>query len=152
MNIRVPKSNSHGRATDAIHAGEPAARPGQPVVAPVVRSSTFHAPLAGAGGAPLRYSRYGNNPNQESVAAKIAALEGTEAALALASGMAATAMTLLSVAEAGDHIVASRYLYGATGVLLAQRSCRGAASPPPSLSRPTRRRGAPPCGRAPGWC
>ena len=28
MNIRVPKSNSHGRATDAIHAGEPAARPG----------------------------------------------------------------------------------------------------------------------------
>ena len=110
---------SHRPATSAIHAGEPAARAGQPVVAPVVRSSTFHAPPA-ADGAPLRYSRYGNNPNQESVAAKIAALEGTEAALALASGMAATAMTLLSVAEAGDHIVASRHLYGATGVLLAE--------------------------------
>ena len=106
-------------ATSAIHAGEPAARPGEPVVAPVVRSSTFHAAPA-AGGVPLRYSRYGNNPNQESVAAKIAALEGTEAALALASGMAATAMTLLAVAEAGDHIVASRHLYGATGVLLTE--------------------------------
>ena len=104
--------------TSAIHAGEPAARQGQPVVPPVVRSSTFH--WWGAGdGAELRYSRYGNNPNQESVAAKIAALEGTEAALALASGMAATAMTLLSVVEAGDHVVASRYLYGATQVLLA---------------------------------
>ena len=105
-------------ATSAIHAGEPAARQGQPVVPPVVRSSTFH--WWGAGdGAELRYSRYGNNPNQESVAAKIAALEGTEAALALASGMAATAMTLLSAVEAGDHVVASRYLYGATQVLLA---------------------------------
>ena len=105
-------------ATSAIHAGEAAARPGQPVVAPVVRSSTFHC--SGSGGdAVLRYSRYGNNPNQESVAAKVAALEGTEAALALASGMAATAMTLLAVTEAGDHVVASRYLYGATQLLLA---------------------------------
>ena len=120
MNSDAQMNGGPHPATSAIHAGEPAARPGQPVVAPVVRSSTFHAPLAGAGGAPLRYSRYGNNPNQESVAAKIAALEGTEAALALASGMAATAMTLLSVAEAGDHIVASRYLYGATGVLLTE--------------------------------
>ena len=108
-------------ATSAIHAGEPAVQPGGPVVAPVVRSSTFHSPpSAGAeAGEPLRYSRYGNNPNQESVAAKIAALEGTEAALVLASGMAATAMTLLAVVEQGDHIVASRHLYGATGVLLA---------------------------------
>lgn len=104
-------------ATSAIHAGEPAAQPGQPVVAPVVRSSTFHTPLPGEDGV-SRYSRYGNNPNQESVAAKVAALEGTEAAVALASGMAATAMTLLSAAEQGDHIVASRHLYGDTSVLL----------------------------------
>ena len=119
MKPDAQRSGGQRPATSAIHAGEPAARPGQPVVAPVVRSSTFHAAPA-AGGAPLRYSRYGNNPNQESVAAKIAALEGTEAALALASGMAATAMTLLAVAEAGDHIVASRHLYGATGVLLTE--------------------------------
>ncbi len=104
-------------ATSAIHAGEPRARPGQPVIPPVVRSSTFHAPEPGDG-SELLYSRYGNNPNQRAVAAKVAALEGTEGALVLASGMAAISMTILSVAEAGDHVVASRYLYGATHALL----------------------------------
>ena len=117
MNSDAKRNRGPGPATSAIHAGEPAAGPGQPVVTPVVRSSTFHTPLLGEDGA-SRYSRYGNNPNQESVAAKIAALEGTEAALALASGMAATAMTLLSVVEQGDHIVASRHLYGDTSLLL----------------------------------
>ena len=106
-----------GAATEAVHAGHPEARPGQPVVAPIVRSSTFH--WAGPGdGVDLLYSRYGNNPNQLSVAAKIAALEGTETALALASGMAAISMTLLSATGTGDHIVASRHLYGATHALL----------------------------------
>ncbi len=117
MNSDAQMKGGPRPATSAIHAGEPAARPGQPVVAPVVRSSTFHTPPPGHGGT-SRYSRYGNNPNQESVAAKVAALEGTEAAVALASGMAATAMTLLSAAEQGDHIVASRHLYGDTSVLL----------------------------------
>ena len=111
-------NGEHGPATNAIHAGERELLPGQPVVPPVVRSSTFHWSGSGDGGE-LRYSRYGNNPNQVSVAAKVAALEGTEAALALASGMAATSMTLLSAAAAGDHVVASQYLYGATRVLLA---------------------------------
>ena len=105
-------------ATRAVHAGQPEAQPGGPVVAPIVRSSTFH--WAGPGdGAELLYSRYGNNPNQRSVAARIAALEGTESALALASGMAAISMTLLAVTRAGDHIVAGRQLYGATHTLLA---------------------------------
>ncbi|MDE0027395.1 MAG: aminotransferase class I/II-fold pyridoxal phosphate-dependent enzyme [Spirochaetaceae bacterium] len=117
MNSDAQKNGGPRPATSAIHAGEPAAGPGQPVVAPVVRSSTFYTPRPGEGGV-SRYSRYGNNPNQESVAAKIAALEGTEAAVALASGMAATAMTLLSAVEQGDHIVASRHLYGDTSVLL----------------------------------
>ena len=69
-------------------------------------------------GIDLLYSRYGNNPNQRSVAEKVAALEGTEAALAVASGMAAISMTLLAACGAGDHIVASRHLYGATHALL----------------------------------
>ena len=106
-----------GLATRAVHAGQPGARPGAPVVAPIVRSSTFH--WSGPGdGIDLLYSRYGNNPNQRSVAAKIAALEGTESALALASGMAAISMTLLAATRAGDHVVASRHLYGATHALL----------------------------------
>ena len=107
-----------GAATEAIHAGEPVLRPGDPVVPPIVRSSTFRWNGPGDG-IDLRYSRYGNNPNQLSVAAKIAALEGTETALALASGMAAMATTILAVAEVGDHVVASQYLYGYTHALLA---------------------------------
>jgi hypothetical protein len=46
---------------------------------------------------------------------RIAALEGGRAALAAASGMAASAMVaLLTLCEAGDHIVAARTLYGGT--------------------------------------
>ena len=118
MSSSTNRNGARGLATHAVHAGGPEGRPGQPVVNPIVRSSTFH--WTGPGdGAELLYSRYGNNPNQRSVAAKVAALEGTESALALASGMAAISMTLLAVAEAGDHVVASRNLYGATHALLA---------------------------------
>ena len=118
MNRDADMNGKLGLATHAVHAGQPEVRPGRPIVAPIVRSSTFH--WAGPGdGVDLRYSRYGNNPNQLSVAAKIAALEGTESALALASGMAAISMTLLAVTGTGDHIVASRHLYGATHTLLA---------------------------------
>ncbi|MCY4574555.1 MAG: aminotransferase class I/II-fold pyridoxal phosphate-dependent enzyme [Gemmatimonadetes bacterium] len=117
MNSRSTTPGKPGTATSAVHAGCPEPRPGGPVVQPIVRSSTFH--WAGPGdGLDLRYSRYGNNPNQLSVAGKIAALEGTEAGLALASGMAAISMTILSAAGPGDHVVASRHLYGATHALL----------------------------------
>ena len=117
MKPRSNRSDGPGAATHAVHAGSPEPRPGQPVVQPIARSSTFH--WAGPGdGVDLLYSRYGNNPNQLSVAAKVAALEGTEAALALASGMAAISMTVLSAAGPGDHMVASRHLYGATHALL----------------------------------
>ena len=117
MNARSTTNGRPGTATSAVHAGCPEPRPGSPVVQPIVRSSTFH--WAGPDDGPdLRYSRYGNNPNQLSVAGKIAALEGTEAGLALASGMAAISMTILSAAGTGDHVVASRHLYGATHALL----------------------------------
>lgn len=105
-------------ATHAVHAGQPEARPGDPVVPSIARASTFR--WSGPADGELLYSRYGNNPNQLSVAGKIAALEGTEAALVLASGMGATAMTLLAMVESGDHVVASRHLYGATHALLAE--------------------------------
>ena len=108
-----------GLSTRAIHAGRPPPAPGAPVVPPVVMSSTFYGGQADETAA-LRYTRYGNNPNQEQVAAKMAALEGTEASLLLSSGMAAIALTVLSAAEVGDHVVTSRYLYGATHQLFRQ--------------------------------
>jgi cystathionine beta-lyase/cystathionine gamma-synthase len=106
-------------ATLSVHAGAPDREAGAPVVPPLVQSSTF---LGGWGeeASELLYTRYGNNPNQVQVGRKLAALEGTEAALLLSSGMAAMAMTLLSRVEQGDHIVASRFLYGTTLSLLTE--------------------------------
>ena len=55
-----------------------------------------------------------NNPTQDAVEQRLAALEGGVAALLLSSGSAATAFAVLNVAEAGDHIVSSPSLYGGT--------------------------------------
>lgn len=109
-------------STVAIHGAGHPHLPGDPVVPPLVQSATFHWAKPEDG--ELLYSRYGNNPNQKQVSEKIAALEGTEAAVALASGMGATAMTFLALVEAGDHIVASSYLYGATLSLLREEMPR----------------------------
>lgn len=111
-----PAGASAGLSTLGIHAGESPRAAGRPVVPPIVQSSTFlwSDPTDGA----LLYSRYGNNPNQELLGQKIAALEGMEAGAALASGMGATAMTLLALTRAGEHVVASSFLYGATHAFL----------------------------------
>ncbi|MCG6988946.1 MAG: aminotransferase class I/II-fold pyridoxal phosphate-dependent enzyme [Gemmatimonadetes bacterium] len=116
MSSDLPSRNRPGSSTLGIHGGEAARQPGAPVVPPLVQSATFlwGKPSDGE----LLYSRYGNNPNQQALARKVAALEGTKAATVLASGMGATAMTLLALTTSGDHIVASKLLYGATQSLL----------------------------------
>lgn len=60
------------------------------------------------------YPRYLNTPNERSVAAKIAALEETEAALVFSSGMAAISAVVLGLLGAGDHVVFQKGLYGGT--------------------------------------
>jgi O-acetylhomoserine (thiol)-lyase len=67
----------------------------------------------------LTYTRI-NNPTQAAVESRIAVLEGGVAGLLVASGQAATAYALLTLAQAGDHLVASPSLYGGTRTLLAQ--------------------------------
>jgi O-acetylhomoserine (thiol)-lyase len=59
------------------------------------------------------------NPTQEVLEQRVAALEGGVAALALASGQAAVTYSILTIAEAGDNIVASNALYGGTYNLMA---------------------------------
>ncbi len=59
------------------------------------------------------------NSTQEVLEKRIAALEGGSAALAVASGAAAIAYTFQSLAQAGDHIVAAKTIYGGTYNLLA---------------------------------
>ena len=60
------------------------------------------------------YTRYGNNPNQVRLAEKLAALEGADAAIFLASGMGATALAHMAMLRPGDHLLASDWIYGGT--------------------------------------
>ncbi len=59
------------------------------------------------------YSRF-NNPTVTMFQNRLAALEGGEACIATASGMAAIMSVVMAVLQAGDHIVSSRSLFGAT--------------------------------------
>lgn len=54
------------------------------------------------------------NPTQDVLEQRVATLEGGSAALALASGQAATTFAVLNIAQAGDHIISSSSIYGGT--------------------------------------
>ncbi len=64
-----------------------------------------------AGADEFIYARYGN-PTVAAFEDRIAAIEGTEAAFATASGMAAVSGALMALCKAGDRVVASRALFG----------------------------------------
>jgi cystathionine beta-lyase/cystathionine gamma-synthase len=111
-----------GLGTRAVHGR--AKRKTGPLQAPIAQSSTF----VFASSAELRrylsgdeslyeYTRYGN-PTLHELEEAIAELEGAEAGLVLASGMAAMSTALLSLVSAGDEILASASLYGGTTKLV----------------------------------
>jgi cystathionine beta-lyase/cystathionine gamma-synthase len=83
---------------------------------PIYQSATFYTDASPRG--EVRYTRFGTNPNQQALAERLAQLENAEAAIALASGNAAMALSLLACLGSGDHLVASRSLYGGTLRLL----------------------------------
>ncbi|MCY1079446.1 PLP-dependent transferase [Archangium sp. miwbw1] len=62
----------------------------------------------------VRYIRLNNTPNHASLHAQLRAMEGAEAALVTASGMAAISTALLSVLSSGDHLLVQNGLYGGT--------------------------------------
>ena len=66
------------------------------------------------------YGRWGN-PTVEALEQKLAALEGTEAACATASGMAAISGTVMTYCEQGTHIVAPRSMYAESARLFRER-------------------------------
>ncbi len=109
-----------GDSTQAIHAGEKRHGIGGPVAPSITRTSTFTFSSTGemkrwAAGKSKAYiyTRYGN-PTLAIAEAKLAALEGAEAAVVAASGMAAISSALLAVLQAGDEIISTRQLYGGT--------------------------------------
>lgn len=108
-------------ATLALHGGrDGAAAPDAPVVTPLYQSVNYVQEPGGGGGGLVRYPRHGNTPNAEVVQRRLAAIEGAEKSLLLASGQGATACALLALLRPGDHLLASQYVYGGTQRLLAE--------------------------------
>ncbi len=112
-------NNERQFATLAVHAGEAPCPATGALDTPIYQSTTFvsadseeMAAVFGGEKFGYMYTRYGN-PTLRALEEKIAALEGGEAALAFASGMAAISSAILSYVKAGDHVVAARSLYGA---------------------------------------
>ncbi len=64
------------------------------------------------------YSRF-TNPTVDSMERRLAALEGTEGAIATSSGMSAILLLVMGLLKAGDHVVCSRSVFGSTIKLLA---------------------------------
>ena len=109
------KARHRGLSTASIH-GAGRLRDGRgPVVPALMQSSTFATPVDSD--EEIIYSRYGNNPNQVSLARKYALLEGAEDAVFLSSGMGATALAHLAVLRPGDHLISSSWIFGGTQAL-----------------------------------
>ena len=93
---------------------------GEPRQIPIVQSTTFkYATSADMGklfdleAEGYFYTRL-QNPTNDKVAAKIAALEGGSAAMLTSSGQAASFYSIFNIASCGDHIVSSASIYGGT--------------------------------------
>src|SRR4051794_24766044 len=99
-----------GNSTVAVHADREV-HPSRAVAPPIYQTAAFWAEdadqFAQAAVDPRGkdfYTRYGN-PNHAQVAAVVAELEGTEAAMVTASGMAALTTAVLALVSAGDHVI-----------------------------------------------
>jgi len=111
--------NPFGFDTLAVRAGQLRTAEGEhsePIftTSSFVFSSAAEAAARFAGDSPGNiYSRF-TNPTVRMFEERLAALEGTEACVATASGMAAILSSCLALLRGGDHIVASRSLFGST--------------------------------------
>ncbi len=113
-----------GVGTRAVHARRK--RGTGPLTTPIVESATFTFASSAEMQRYLEgdedlflYTRYAN-PTVRELEESLLALEGGEAALALASGMAAMTTALLSMVKAGDEVLASASLYGGTARLVGE--------------------------------
>ena len=93
---------------------------GEPVEPPIVQSTTFKYDDSDEMGMLFDLKKTGyfytrlQNPTNDAVAEKIAALEGGVGAMLTSSGQAANFYAVLNICEAGDHIVTSNEIYGGT--------------------------------------
>ena len=111
--------------TLAIHAGQiPDAATGARAL-PIYQTTSFVFDSADHAASLFNLQTFGNvysrlsNPTVAALEERVAALEGGRAAVAAASGMAAEALALMTLLQAGDHVVAAGALYGGTVTMLA---------------------------------
>jgi len=112
-------SNNYKIETNCVQAGW-TPKQGEPRVLPIYQSTTFKydtseqmARLFDLEDSGFFYTRL-QNPTNEAVAAKIAALEGGVAAMLTSSGQAANFFTMINICSSGDHIVSASSIYGGT--------------------------------------
>jgi O-acetylhomoserine (thiol)-lyase len=111
--------------TLAIHAGQiPDAATGARAL-PIYQTTSFVFDSAEHAASLFNLQTFGNvysrlsNPTVAALEERVAALEGGRAAVATASGMAAEALALTTLLQAGDHVVAAGALYGGSVTMLA---------------------------------
>ncbi len=115
--------------TKCVHAGYTPGN-GEPRNIPIIQSTTFRYESGEAMGALFDLEAEGyfytrlQNPTNDRVAAKIAALEGGTAAMLTASGQAANFYAVFNIASCGDHVIASSAIYGGTFNLFAVTMAR----------------------------
>ena len=102
-----------------VHAGYKA-KNGEPIELPIIQSTTFKyddsdemAKLFDLEKEGYFYTRL-QNPTNDAVAAKIAALEGGVGAVLTSSGQAANFYAIFNICQAGDHFITSNEIYGGT--------------------------------------
>lgn len=117
----------YGRHTIAIHAGEAPDPATGALVPPLHLATTYHLGSAEDGAAIFSgekdayvYTRWAN-PTVALFERRVAAVEGAEAAVATASGMAAISSAILTLVRTGDHIVSARAIYPSTVHLMTQQ-------------------------------
>ncbi|MBV1859811.1 MAG: aminotransferase class I/II-fold pyridoxal phosphate-dependent enzyme [Nannocystaceae bacterium] len=117
----MSESDERGPSTRSVHDGEPRVREDRSIATPIVHSSTFPFEntaellsfMRGELERPQEYGRYGN-PTVAACEAKLAALEGGEAAILTSSGMSAITTALFAMLKAGAHVVFTNDVYRKT--------------------------------------
>ena len=114
----------HGIGTKCVQAGYTPGN-GEPRQVPIIQSTTFKyatsedmGKLFDLEASGYFYTRL-QNPTNDYVAAKLAALEGGTAAMLTSSGQAANFYAVFNIASCGDHVVSSASIYGGTYNLFA---------------------------------
>lgn len=130
MTLGISMKNKTHIETQAIHAGRINDEQFGSLATPLYQTSTFIFENAQQGADRFSgqqdgfiYTRLGN-PTTRQLEQRVAALEGMEDAAATATGMGAVSAALLANLSAGDHLIASKAVYGCSYALMAHQLTR----------------------------